>query len=109
MIPIAGENPDKGDRILCVGNPQNEWFSVSYGKVTSGIEKFGEVHGFPSNGMKHTAYMQVGSSGGAAINERIQLIGITPGGYYSADGSRFRYVVICLYSKKKFKKISTPY
>lgn len=94
VITMAEGDPGKGDRILCVGNPQNEWFAVSYGKVTSGMEKFGETHGFPSNAMKHTAYMQVGSSGGAAVNEQMQLVGITPGGYYSADGSRFRYGVL---------------
>ena len=94
VISIADADPNKDDRILCVGNPQNEWFAVSYGKVTSGIEKFGETHGYSSNAMKHTAYMQVGSSGGAAINERMQPAGITPGGYYSADGARFRYGVL---------------
>ena len=44
--------------------------------------------------MKHTAYMQVGSSGGAAINEQMQLAGITPGGYYSADGKTFKCGVL---------------
>lgn len=67
---------------------------VSYGKVTSGIRKFGETHGFPSNAIKHTAYMQVGSSGGAAVNERLQLVGITPGGYYSVDGKTFKSGVL---------------
>lgn len=94
VIPVADADPNKDDRIMCVGNPESEWFAVSYGKVTSGIEKFGEVQGFPSNAMKHTAYMQVGSSGGAAINEQMQLVGITPGGYYSADGKNFKYGVL---------------
>ncbi len=94
MITLAESDPIQGDRILCVGNPQSKWFRVSYGKVTSGIEKFGETHGFPSNAMKHTAYMQTGSSGGAAINEQMRLAGITPGGYYSADGATFRSGVL---------------
>ena len=94
VITMEEGDPEKGDRILCVGNPQNDWFAVSYGKVTSGIRKFGETHGFPSNAMKHTAYMQVGSSGGAAINEQMQLIGITPGGYYSFDGKSFKTGVL---------------
>ena len=70
VMPIAGNDPKTGDRIMCVGNPQNEWFAVSYGKVTSGIETFGELQGLPSKAMKHSAYMHVGSSGGAAINEK---------------------------------------
>ena len=94
VMPIAENDPKKDDRILCVGNPENEWFAVSYGKVTSGIETFGELKGLPSNGMKHSAYMHVGSSGGAAINEKMELVGITPGGSYSLDGKTFNYGVL---------------
>lgn len=94
VIGLAENNPQKGDRIMCVGNPQNEWFAVSYGKVTSGIEKFGESQGFPSNAMRHSAYIHVGSSGGAAIGEQMGLVGITPGGSYSLDGKTFRYGVL---------------
>jgi len=94
VITLAEDDPNKDDRIMCIGNPQNEWFSVSYGKVTSGIETFGESHGYPSSAMRHTAYIHVGSSGGAAINENMQLIGITPGGFFSADGKTFQYGVL---------------
>ncbi|MBR0512672.1 MAG: hypothetical protein IJK06_00295 [Clostridia bacterium] len=38
--------------------------------------------------------MHVGSSGGAAINEKMELIGITPGGSYSLDGKTFNYGVL---------------
>lgn len=93
-VSLADADPQKDDRIMCIGNPQNEWFAVSYGKVTSGIEKFGELQGYPSNAMKHTAYIHSGSSGGAALNEQMQLCGITPGGSYSPDGKDFRYGVL---------------
>ena len=69
VIAFAASDPAKGDRILCVGNPENDWFAVSYGKVTSGVETFGEGQGFPSHAMRHSAYIHVGSSGGAAIGE----------------------------------------
>ena len=101
VMTIADREPEKGDRIICVGNPQNEWFAVSYGKITSGMEKFGESQGFPSNAMKHSAYMHVGSSGGAAIGEQMQLIGITPGGSYSLDGKTFNYGVLIPVSEIK--------
>lgn len=94
VVTLAEEDPRKDDRIMCVGNPQNEWFAVSYGKVTSGIETFGESQGFPSNAMKHSAYIQVGSSGGAAFNEKMQLVGTTPGGSFSLDGKDFRFGVL---------------
>lgn len=101
VINLAEEDPKKDDRIMCVGNPQNEWFALSYGKVFSGKEKFGESHGFPSNAMKHSAYIQVGSSGGAAINEQMQLVGTTPGGSYSLDGKTFNYGVLIPVSEIK--------
>ena len=44
--------------------------------------------------MKHSAYMHVGSSGGAALNEEMKLAGITLGGYFSADGKDFKYGVM---------------
>jgi len=95
VIEITENDPAKDDRIMCVGNPENEWFAVSYGKVTtSGIEKFGEGQGFPSNAMRHSAYIQVGSSGGAAIGEDMKLVGITPGASLGLDGNTFRYGVL---------------
>lgn len=94
VIEIADEDPKKGDRIMCVGNPENEWFAVSYGEILSGIESFGESTDHPSRAMKHSAYAQVGSSGGAAIGEDMKLIGITPGASLSMDGKSFRYGVM---------------
>lgn len=94
VIGLAAADPAKDDRIMCVGNPENDWFAVSYGKVTSGIEKYGEGQGFPSNAMRHSAYIQVGSSGGAAIGEDMKLVGITPGASLSPNGKTFRYGVL---------------
>lgn len=101
VITIADSDPGKGDRIMCIGNPQNEWFALSYGKVTTGMEKFGEVHGYPSNAMRHSAYIHEGSSGGAALNEQMQLIGTVPGGSFSLDGKTFRYGVLIPVSEIK--------
>lgn len=94
VIGIAEADPAKDDRIMCVGNPESAWFAISYGKVTSGMEKFGESQGFPSNAMRHSAYIQVGSSGGAAIGEDMKLVGITPGASLSPNGKTFRYGVL---------------
>ena len=95
VIELAEADPVKDDRIMCVGNPESDWFAVSYGKVTtSSTEKFGEGQGFPSNAMRHSAYIQVGSSGGAAIGEDMKLVGTTPGASLSLDGKTFRYGVL---------------
>lgn len=55
------------------------------GCVTSGIKTFGASTGYPSNAMEHNAYMDAGSSGGAAIDEDMKLVGITPGVVTSFD------------------------
>lgn len=94
VVNVTDTDPEKGDRIMCIGNPESEWFAVSYGTVTSGIEKFGEMQNYPSNAMKHTAYINVGSSGGAALNEKMELAGITPGASLSPDGTKFYYGVM---------------
>lgn len=94
VVEFADADPAKDDRILCVGNPENEWFAISYGKVTSGMEKFGESTDHPSNAMKHSAYIQVGSSGGAAFGENMKLVGVTPGASLSPDGKTFYYGVL---------------
>ena len=101
VVEIADADPAKDDRILCVGNPENEWFAVSYGQITSGMEKFGESTGHPSNAMKHSAYIQVGSSGGAAFGEDMKLAGITPGASLSPDGKTFYYGVLIPVSEIK--------
>ncbi len=100
-VTLADSDPAKGDRILCVGNPQNDWFAESYGEVTSGIERFGEAQGFPSNVMKHSAWIHEGSSGGAAYNEKMQLAGTVPGGSFSLDGKDFRFGVLIPVSELK--------
>ena len=94
VAEIADTNPAKDDRIMCVGNPQNEWFRITYGKVTSGIEKFGESLGYPNNVMRHSAYINIGSSGGGAFNEEMKLVGITPGASISPDGKDFKFGVL---------------
>ena len=91
VATLADSDPKIDDRIMCIGNPNNEWFVVSYGKVTSGMEKFGEAQGFPSNVMKHSAYIHVGSSGGGVFNEQMQLIGTVTGGGMSLMRDSFEF------------------
>ena len=93
-VTIAAEDPKKDDRIMCIGNPQNDWFAISYGRVTSGMETFGDTQGYPSHVMRHTAYINVGSSGGAALNEQMELVGTIPGGNFSPGGQDFNYGVL---------------
>ena len=94
VMPLAENDPAVGDRILCLGHPENNWFAVSYGAVTSGIGVFGETQGYPSHAMRHSAYIKAGSSGGAAVNEQMQLTGIVPGGSFTPGSGKFRFGVL---------------
>ena len=94
VMELADADPEIDDRIMCIGNPEGDWFAFSYGKVTSGMEKFGESLGYESNVMKHSAYINVGSSGGAAVNEQMKLVGITPAASISPDGKDFKFGVL---------------
>lgn len=101
IMKIADTEPEKGDRIMCVGNPNNQWFTVTYGKITSGLKKFGTTTSHPSNAMEHSAHMCSGSSGGAAIGEQMELVGITPGIVVALDGKTFRHGVLIPVSEIK--------
>ena len=89
VAELAETEPKVGDRILCVGHPEMNWYARSYGEVTSGISRFGESTGYPSNAMQHSAYIQVGSSGGGVFNEDMKLTGTITGAMISPDGSKF--------------------
>ena len=94
VIKLANEDPKKDDRILCIGHNDNNWFSLSYGTISSDIEDFGKDTEYPSKAMRHSAKLTYGNSGGAAINEKMELVGITPGAIYSFNGRFFRYGVL---------------
>ena len=89
VAELTETEPKVGDRILCVGHPEMNWYARSYGEVTSGISRFGESTGYPSNAMQHSAYIQVGSSGGGVFNEDMKLTGTITGAMISPDGSKF--------------------
>lgn len=52
----------------------------------SNVFRYGIILGFPSHVRRHSAYIQVGSSGGAAIGEDMRLVGINPGASFSPVG-----------------------
>ena len=53
------------------------------------------------NTRKHSAYIQVGSSGGTAFNEDMKLAGTIPDGPFSLDGKDFNYGVMIPVSEIK--------
>lgn len=97
VAEVAVDNPQKGHRIVAIGNPVDaeRHFIHSFGKITSSEETTFEAgDGQASNRiLKHSAYVAPGSSGGAVFSAQMQLIGINIGGGTDFLG-RFRYGVM---------------
>ena len=84
IIKLAENNPEVGDNCIAVGNPL-----TSRNKITVGVgESYEELELTDSklisdvtfNVFKHSANVKGGSSGGALLNEDLELIGINYAG-----------------------------
>lgn len=76
-IPIAASRPDVGEKVYAIGSPRGLENTFSSGEVS-------QWRG--DNLMQISALIDHGSSGGALINERGEVVGITSGSF--ADGSQ---------------------
>jgi len=83
VLKVANSSPDYKERIVCISKPYSERSTlITYGKVIS--KKPVEVifnDGSKTNFIiKHSAYVDAGSSGSAVLNENCEIAGITIGG-----------------------------
>ncbi len=84
---FAEENPDVGDILVSVGNPNGVTNSVTYGKCTryAAVNIEGGNIAFPVGW--HDAPTDHGSSGGAVFDTSMHIAGIGFGGNSYSDGS----------------------
>lgn len=80
VAPVADTDPEVGDTVIALGAPDGVRNAVTFGKVLrlapvagEGSEQGTEVD-FPV--IWHDAAMAHGSSGGALLNERLELVGV---------------------------------
>lgn len=76
-IPMAASKPDVGEKVYAIGSPRGLENTFSSGEVSQWRA---------DNLMQISALIDHGSSGGALINERGEVVGITSGSF--ADGSQ---------------------
>lgn len=91
VVPVSETIPEKGARIMVVGNPEGEDFVLTYGKIISfgsELTSFGDSQS-ENLVMRHNAYEAPGSSGSAVYNDDMELVGINIGGGTDVFG-RFR-------------------
>ena len=86
-VAALGSDPKPGEKLLCLGHPDGKKLTASYGFVTSDLKTVTMRDKY--SGTEHTdlvyehdAYLNPGSSGGAAFSDDMQLCGVNTGGAF---------------------------
>ena len=81
LNPIGGVAPyssvEVGETVYTLGNPQGMSFTIASGIVSQVRDAAPAGHGMCTSFIQHSAPMSPGSSGGALLDAKGQLIGIT--------------------------------
>lgn len=75
-MPFAKRRLRRGDTVWAIGNPCAQDWSVSRGVVAAFNRRVEYPPADLRNAIQHTAAISPGSSGGALLNERMELVGI---------------------------------
>ncbi|MDW8296122.1 MAG: FHA domain-containing protein [Raineya sp.] len=87
-LPLAKENPRKGEDIIVIGNPQGFELSVTKG-VVSGLRNYDKYTGFASDGdnyLQIDAPISSGNSGGPVLNLQGEVVGIATMVHHGSGG-----------------------
>ena len=87
-LSISGEYPRQGERIIAIGNPRG-----FQGTVSDGIVSAYRQDGSNNFWMQFTAPVSPGSSGGALLNLKGEVVGMTTANY---DGQNLNFAVPCV-------------
>ena len=90
-IPLAPSysQPQIGEKVIALGDPLNIGYTLTTG-ILSGNNRKINLKGRTYSGLlQHTAFINPGSSGGALLNERGELVGINNAEQTTAQGIFF--------------------
>lgn len=81
IIKINDRPLDIGDKVIAIGNPKSQKNMITMGEVlefseTNVKNRYGDVVSRDFLAIKHSAYVNSGSSGGMLLNYQLQLVGI---------------------------------
>lgn len=82
-LDIADKPPQYGDKVVVISSPYGEGRNmITYGKVTSRspIKFNDDTENMEYKMIKHSAYINKGSSGSAVMNKNLEIVGINLGG-----------------------------
>ncbi len=90
VMEFSKIKPAINDRIVVIGHPEGERYQVTYGYIKSEIKdaKIKDSNDDIINAkvIEHNAYMKPGNSGGVALNDAMQIVGINIGGVFNILG-----------------------
>ena len=95
VLDISDTPPQKGDKIAVISSPMEEQRNfITYGKITSKKPlPFGDKAGKTQEKViRHSAYINTGSSGSPVINKDLEIQAINLGGGADVFGN-FRYSI----------------
>ncbi|MCM1487415.1 MAG: serine protease [Firmicutes bacterium] len=103
VLDISSDNIREGDRVAVIGNPEGTRFSKTYGNITSNVitDFKAEGSGVVNKVQCHSAFVAPGSSGGAVLNEDMEIVGINIGGGTNFRG-KFQYGAMVPCSQVRF-------
>ncbi|MBQ7522036.1 MAG: trypsin-like peptidase domain-containing protein [Clostridia bacterium] len=82
VAELTSKDLSKGDRIVCLGHPENKQLTVTYGNITVPLKTINDKSKTYVV-TEHNAYLNFGNSGGGAFSEDMKLTGINTGGYFT--------------------------
>ena len=94
-LTFADAEPQKGDKLMCLGMSDDMLLNPTYGTVTAGLKEVSFADKMNTseksdNVIEHDAYISNGNSGGPAINEGLTVAGINIGAEFNRF-EHFRY------------------
>lgn len=90
VLDISDVTAKYGDKVVAIGNPYNEERNIiTYGKITSKkLIGFNDETGKTQyKNLKHSAYIDKGSSGSVLMNKDFEIVGINLGGGRNVFGN----------------------
>ena len=76
VMKLADKNPNKGDEVIAIGQPQGQVNSITIGNVDSYVS----ISVVSYKVIYHTAWIDHGNSGGMLINTNLEVVGINTWG-----------------------------
>lgn len=93
VIELAQQNPCKNDLVISIGSPERQVNSITYGIITQYCQTTlsDKTSDVDFEVIKHSSYINNGSSGGVLLNDSLQAVGVNFAGSENEETGDFVY------------------